>query len=100
MSFLKRCIELLWKRCFPPAKTYGVSTDDTIVLEDIPRKYPVVENKYNTENGTKHYVVVDICKNDGRVTFSDDKFKEFFEVHIEVFEELFVSVDPKENYPL
>ena len=90
----------LWASWFGSKTFYGVSTDSTIELEDIPRKYPQVDDKFKTRSDEVFFHVVEVKEDDEKIIIVRQDNSKAFEIDIELFEELFIPVDEQQNYPL
>lgn len=95
--FLKY-LRALWDVLFNKKVSYGVSFDDTILLEELPRGYPKPFSQYRfqVENGT--YMVLETCKKEGTVVVRNTTSRKIFEIDIELFDEIFLPIDPNDEY--
>lgn len=81
-------------------KFYGVSTDETLVLDNLPRKYPEPEQRFALIGNGRVYKVLSVDERNEKVLIYSLHANQIFDVDIEFFEELFVPEDLSVNYPL
>lgn len=93
-------IKYIWSAWFGSKTFYGVSTDNSVQLEELPRKYPSIDDKFKIQTDVILFKVVEIKEADEKIVIVREDNTKAFDVDIELFEELFTPVDEQQNYPL
>lgn len=81
-------------------KDYGVSIDNTISLDELPRAWPKVGDNFLCVTPTIYSISsVDMTMGTVKVIRKDDTDR-VLDIPIDVFDDLFTPVNSKLNYPL
>lgn len=81
--------------------TFGISSDSSIVLEQLPKMYPQPLKEFLNKD-SKTFVVIAVNKIENSVILEDKdaQVNSYLVVDLESFENNYRPADPAYNYPL